>query len=44
MQQLIDCDKSNSACDGGWMYKAYDYVAKKGIMLREDYPYTAKEG
>jgi C1A family cysteine protease len=39
IQQLLDCDESNSGCDGGWMYKGYLYVSKTGIMKQEDYPY-----
>ena len=30
MQQLIDCDKSNFGCNGGWPYNAIDWLSKKG--------------
>lgn len=40
MQQLVDCDMQNDGCDGGWMYKAYNYTATYGLMDYNDYPYT----
>ncbi len=30
MQQLIDCDKSNFGCSGGWPYAAIDWLSKNG--------------
>jgi C1A family cysteine protease len=42
IQQLIDCDSKDNACNGGWMYKAYSFTAENGIMLAKDYPYEAK--
>lgn len=30
MQQLIDCDKSNFGCSGGWPYMAIDWLSKNG--------------
>ncbi len=30
MQQLIDCDKSNFGCSGGWPYNAIDWLSKNG--------------
>jgi len=39
-QQLVACDSENYGCDGGWMYKAMQYLAKIGIMVSaEAYPY-----
>lgn len=39
MQQLIDCDKSNFGCSGGWPYNAIDWMAKNGGMeTLSDYP------
>lgn len=38
-QQLIDCDKSNFGCNGGWPYMALDWLSKNGgIMTEQDYP------
>ena len=38
-QQLIDCDKSNFGCNGGWPYNAIDWLSKNGgIMKNADYP------
>lgn len=44
VQQLVDCDQTNFGCDGGWMYKAYSYVSKYGVMEKSNYPYTGKVG
>jgi cathepsin H len=36
---LIDCDKSNFGCGGGWPYNAIDWLAKNGgLMTDRDYP------
>ncbi|KAG5870088.1 hypothetical protein JTB14_015187 [Gonioctena quinquepunctata] len=41
-QQLVDCAKDNCfGCDGGFMYKALEYVVANGIMPEKDYPYEA---
>ena len=39
VQQLIDCDRAEGqeACSGGWMYEAFDYISKHGILLEDDY-------
>jgi len=42
-QQLVDCDKKSSGCNGGLEIWAWDYVIKNGgINTDEDYPYEAK--
>ena len=39
MQQLVDCDKSNFGCNGGWPYNAIDWLSKNGgLMSIADYP------
>ena len=39
-QQLIDCDTSDSGCNGGLMEYAFNYLKKNNcINLEEDYPY-----
>lgn len=41
-QQLIDCDKTNFGCGGGWPYMAIDYLSKNGgLMNDKDYPLRA---
>jgi cathepsin F len=41
-QQLIDCDKTNFGCAGGWPYKAIDWLANNGgLMNDKDYPLRA---
>ncbi len=38
-QQLIDCDKSNFGCSGGWPYMAIDWLSNNGgLMTIQDYP------
>lgn len=42
-QQLVDCDKIDSGCNGGLMENAYNYIQKAGgIQLESDYKYTAR--
>lgn len=32
-QQLIDCDKSNSGCGGGWPYIAIKWLSQHGGLM-----------
>jgi len=44
-QQLVDCSKDTCyGCQGGWPYKATEYVMKKGICSDKDYPYKGVDG
>lgn len=44
-QELIDCDVSNSGCNGGLMDNAFEYIISSGgIRKDEDYPYLMSEG
>jgi len=41
-QQIVDCDKANYGCSGGWPYVAFQYVTKAGGQDTEaSYPYRA---
>jgi C1A family cysteine protease len=41
-QQITSCDKVDGGCNGGWPYRAYDYVKSAGgLELNRDYPYTS---
>ncbi len=44
IQQLIDCDITNSGTDGGWMNKAFAYTSKYGIMSKAEYPFSGQWG
>jgi len=43
-QQLVDCDRSNDGCSGGWPYMAMTYASQNGACLESSYPYTAVGG
>lgn len=43
-QQLVDCDNTNSGCEGGIMTKAFEFVHKnKGLYTEKIYPYNAND-
>jgi len=43
-QQIVDCDKDDDGCDGGWPSSALEYLEKHGgIMLESDYKYKAHD-
>ncbi|CAD5227746.1 unnamed protein product [Bursaphelenchus okinawaensis] len=41
-QELLDCDFSNNACNGGDDDKAFKFIHENGLMLESDYPYLAQ--
>ena len=44
-QNLVDCDKKSSACNGGLEIYAFDYVIQNGGLNTEaDYPYESGDG
>jgi len=44
-QQVLDCDKADYGCNGGWPYNAYQYVVNAGgIETESAYPYSASDG
>ena len=44
-QMLVDCDTSDSGCNGGLMEYAFTWLTKNGgIMLESDYPYKGVRG
>ena len=42
-QQLVDCDKGNSGCNGGLFEPAFNYVKENGLEFDDDYNYIAEE-
>merc|ERR1712048_1541697 len=43
-QQLVDCSKQNSGCNGGLMDSAFAFYEKTSIASESSYPYTARDG
>jgi len=44
-QQIVDCDKSDDGCGGGYPSTAMEYVIGAGGQeLEKDYPYTGQDG
>lgn len=43
-QQLVDCSKENSGCNGGLMDKGFDFLKTAGSCTEDSYPYTAADG
>ncbi|CAD8164351.1 unnamed protein product [Paramecium pentaurelia] len=41
-QQLVDCDKVSSGCNGGYPDKALLYIKANGSTTESSYPYAAK--
>ncbi|KAA3671276.1 cathepsin F [Paragonimus westermani] len=43
-QQLVDCDKVDNGCGGGWPPKTYREIKRMGgLEAQRDYPYIAKK-
>lgn len=44
-QQLVSCDTTDAACNGGWMDDAFEWTQKNGGLCTEaDYPYVSGGG
>lgn len=42
-QQVIDCNRKNYGCEGGYPSRGFDYVRENGIVKEVYYPYRAKQ-
>ena len=38
---MVSCDTQNMGCDGGYLDKAWDFVAKEGLTTDACYPYES---
>ncbi len=43
-QDLLSCDKSNDACNGGIIMKALEYIEKNGCVAESCFPYVSAQG
>jgi len=43
-QQLVDCSKQNSGCNGGLMDYAFEFYEKTSVASEDSYPYTGRDG
>lgn len=48
-QEMVDCDITNTGCNGGWPYKAFAWLsasgnANKGMCTLSAYPYEGTQG
>jgi len=43
-QQLVDCSKQNSGCNGGLMDYAFQFYETTSVATESSYPYTAADG
>jgi C1A family cysteine protease len=43
-QQLVDCSKQNSGCNGGLMDYAFSWYKSSAAATEDSYPYTARDG
>jgi len=43
-QQLVDCSKQNSGCQGGLMDTAFDFYESQNIATESSYPYVGTVG
>lgn len=42
--EIVDCDKTDSGCNGGYMTSAYEAIEKiGGLELEDEYPYDAQD-
>jgi len=43
-QLLVDCDKQDRGCGGGFMDSAFDYFKTHDVCEEDSYPYTGRDG
>jgi len=43
-QELVDCDKQSSGCNGGWMDFGFEYLQNNAFCTEVQYPYRAVDG
>jgi C1A family cysteine protease len=43
-EDLVQCDTTDSGCNGGLMDRAFEWVSENGVALESAYPYTSGTG
>lgn len=43
-QEIVNCDKSNYQCDGGYVTRVFNWGKRKGFIPEQCYPYEGKVG
>ena len=43
-QDPVSCDRSNAGCNGGNIYRVWDYLTDTGVVDLDCFPYTAGNG
>ena len=43
-QQVVDCDRNNWGCNGGWSDRALTYIQNNGLQAASTYSYTGRTG
>ncbi len=41
---MVDCDKSNNGCTGGWPATGFAYISTNGLMPATEYAFSGKQG
>jgi hypothetical protein len=42
-KHLVDCNRANGGCDGGWYDPAFEFMKSPGLVDEDTYPYVASQ-
>lgn len=43
-QEIVDCDKTNYGCEGGYVTRVLNFGRRKGFIPEQCYPFTGVKG